>query len=158
MVPATAQAHLNDVHPERAERNRERREFGRGPDPAGVRTEFVAVGVGDVDQFRAAADTAGALRRFAMELGRSDEVWVGVAVLRPETAEHRPQGRRSRQGIGDDVAWPTGIGDRFRGTWLRRGRDRRGPGHASATDRGTAGSCHRTRVRVSSRPDRGHWR
>ena len=158
MVPSTVLAHLNDVHPERAERHRQRREFHGGPDPAGVGTELVAIGVGDVGQLLTAADAAGALCRFAMELRRPHQIWIGVAVLGPEATEHHPQGRRSRQGIGDDVAWPTGICDRFRGTRLRRGRDRRGPGHAGAPDRGTAGSCHRTRVRASSRLHRGHWR
>ena len=79
MVPRALLADLDDVDTELAVLVGHRLELTRGLDPTLVGTELVAVDVAQLGQRGPAADRALSLGGLAVELGRPQQIGVGVA-------------------------------------------------------------------------------
>lgn len=98
VVPGTTLADLDHVYPELPVFGRHLGQFRPLLNPAGILAEFVPIHVGDVGQLGPAADRAGRIGGFTMELGRAEQIGVRVADVRDRSVPGQHRGERCPPG------------------------------------------------------------
>ena len=135
---------LNDVDAELTELPGHAGQFVRGPDSARIRTQVIAVDIGDCDEAFVPAGGTRHPGQFPMESGRLQQIGVCIAQVRIEhpAMGESVQGCSALESVMQHATRAGGIRDDLRLSGSRGAGSSRGPLRQSPADRALTRACH----------------